>query len=160
MSAVSGYRIADEPRPGARAHLAVNPIWPFFGFMFGGTWLSWPWFILNGFIIGSPTRKKEIGLTVVGLVGAVALFLLFGVLLQAEVLTPEAGPYALLVMMLWKIGITYGLYSLQAKTFDIYEYYGGRVQNGFFVLFVAYFLWMNIGPKLQSASPFSALILR
>ena len=35
----SGYRIADEPRPGAMEHLAVDPLWPFLAIMFGGAWL-------------------------------------------------------------------------------------------------------------------------
>ena len=43
----SGYRIADEPRPGAMEHLAVDPLWPFLAIMFGGAWLSWPWFVFK-----------------------------------------------------------------------------------------------------------------
>jgi len=49
MSTTDGYRIADEPRPGALSQLAVNPLWPLLAVMLGGTWIAWPWFALNTF---------------------------------------------------------------------------------------------------------------
>ena len=51
------YRIGDEPRPGALARVAVDPMWPLLAVMLGGVWLSWPWFVLNGVVVGSPTRQ-------------------------------------------------------------------------------------------------------
>ena len=53
------YTLADEPQPSGLQHLVVNPLWPLFGFMFGGAWLAFPWYVFNGFAMGSPTRKRE-----------------------------------------------------------------------------------------------------
>ena len=47
--------------------LAVSPLWPMLGVMFGGAWLSWSWFALNSFAIGSASRKREIWLIAFGL---------------------------------------------------------------------------------------------
>lgn len=137
---MEGYQIADEPRAGGLAHLVVNPIWPLFAIMFGGAWLSWPWYVFNGVAVGSPTIRQEIALAVGGFLGSALLVLLIFVLRSENILTTGMNPYAFLVLLVWKLAVTYALFSVQGRTFGIYEYYGGTVKNGFIVLLLGLFV--------------------
>lgn len=155
-----GYRILDEPRPGALAHLAVRPFWPLLGLMLGGFWLALPWFVLNGFAVGSPTRGRELAVSLGGLAGAAAL--------TAAVLRLDRTAWidsrlevqlALLVVLVWKIAVAYHLCVLQSRSFELYEHFGGSVRNGIFVVLAA--LWF--GPRLFEALDlplFARLVLR
>ena len=69
------YHLADEPRPGGLAHLAVQPFWPLLAMMLAGSWLALPWFVVNALAVGSPTRGKEIGLAVLAFAGSLGLVL-------------------------------------------------------------------------------------
>ncbi len=143
------YRIVDEPTPGALAHLAVNPLWPFVSVMFGGIWLSWSWFLLNGIAVGSPTRKREWLWIGAGLVGsALLIFGLFN-LVDSGVIAKEYIKYAFLLVVVWKLGVTYVLFSLQSHSIELYEYYGGRLRNGAYVIVAAYF----VSPRIMDTMP-------
>lgn len=153
------YRIADEPRPTALSHLAVNPIWPFFSFIFGGSAISWTWYVFNGFAVGSPTRRRELAIALGGFAGNAALFILLASLLGRGLLPDGSGPYIRLVLLLSKIGFTYWLYVLQARTFSIYEYYGGKVRQGFVFVAIAFILWMWVEPSLLENLPLLYFVL-
>ena len=146
----TAYHIPDEPRPGGLAHMTVNPFWPLLCVMFGGAGLSWTWFMLNGIAMGSPTRKRELGIAVGGLLGNLVLLLgVSGTYERLGVGGELALPYLLLVVVVWKVGVSYVLYMLQAGSFGIYEYYGGAVQNGWFGLILAVVAWrMLLAPAL------------
>jgi hypothetical protein len=138
----------------------VNPFWPFLGVMFGGAWLSWPWFVVNGIAVGSPTRRREL-LIVVGAFVVSGLLLLILVSLAGSGRIPESGvPYALLTLTVFKLGVTYWLHALQSRTFEVYEYYGGIARQGFLVILAAYFLSQSAAPKLAAAAPLLVLWLR
>lgn len=137
---MESYRIADEPRPGGLASCVVYPFWPLFGFMFGGAWLSWPWFILNGVAVGSPTLHREVALVVGGFVGSAVLAALIMLSFAYGILPESAFHYVVLALTVWKLGICYWLYTLQGRTFGIYEYYGGQVKNGLFPFLIALFI--------------------
>lgn len=139
MSAAA-YRIADEPAPGALANIAVNPLWPLVAVMFGGVWLSWSWFLLNGLAVGSPTRKREWAWIVAGL--AVSAALLYGLfsLVDSGLILEKYVKYAFLLVVVWKLGVTYVLFNLQSHSIELYEYYGGRLRNGAYVIIAAYLL--------------------
>src|SRR5688572_25304843 len=115
------YSIADEPAPGRLAQYAVDPMWPLFGMMFGGAWFGWAWAVFNGYAVGSPTRVKE------SIVAAVGVGTLQG----------SGVRYALIAVAVWKVGVSYVLYFIQNRTFEIYEYYGGVVRNGVIGVVVA-----------------------
>lgn len=146
------YHIPDEPRPGGLAHVTVNPFWPMLCVMFVGAGMSWTWFVLNGIAMGSPTRKRELAIAVGGLIGN--LVLLIGVWGTYDRLGIDGRlilPYLLLVVLVWKLGVSYVLYMLQAGSFGIYEYYGGKVQNGWIGLILAYFAWnMLLAPAMKN----------
>ncbi len=137
----STYRIEDEPQSSQFSHLVVNPFWPLLGLMFGGTWLAWPWFVVNGFAVGSPTRWRELGWVIGGFIGSTVLAVTIFVLYNNNVIHSDSSiQYAILVLLVWKITVSYTVFTLQARTFELYEYYGGIVRNGIWVLLLATFL--------------------
>jgi hypothetical protein len=143
------YRIADEPAPGGLAHLAVNPLWPFIAAMFGGIWLSWSWFLLNSIAVGSPTQRREWLWIGAGLV--VSALLLSGLLylIDVGVIAERHVKYAFLLLVALKLGVTYVLYTLQSHTIELYEYYGGQLKSGIYVVVAAYF----VTPAVMAAMP-------
>ena len=130
------YAIIDEPSPGPLARLSVNPFWPFLALMLAGAWIAWPWFVLNALAMGSATRRREIALCAAGLLGSVALAVVAGVLLGDGVLSAESLPYALIVFMVFKLGIGYAVHLLQARSAELYVYFGGAMRNGVLVVVV------------------------
>jgi hypothetical protein len=159
MANTESYHIADEPNPGPMAHLTVNPIWPLFGVMFGGAWLSWPWFLFNSFAMGSPTRRRE---TLWCLGSFVVSALLFAVIVfLAETMGQTAIPYLLMGLTIWKLGVSYRLYTLQARPFELHQYYGGPVRNGMWVVAAGFFLGRRyLLPPLSESLPILGVILR
>ncbi len=154
----STYRIADEPRPGGLQHLVVSPVWPLLAVMFAGHTISWVWFVVNSVAMGSPTKRREIGLVVAGFFGVFALRLGIGYLWSAELISEPAVPYLVLPVMLLQLGMAYALYSLQTRTFGIYEYFGGIARNGLMIVFLAAFVWHRLAAAIQEV-PFVNLML-
>ena len=134
------YRIIDEPQPGALARLTVHPLWPLLGFMFGGVWLAWPWFAVNSFALGSPTRNRELVWLIAGIVITIVLVFVLMILVQMQILQGSQISYALLVVTVWKLTVSYAVFALQQRTFELYEYYGGAVAQGWLVIIIAFFV--------------------
>lgn len=131
------YRIQDEPQPGAWTHLVVHPMWPLLAVMFGGAFVSWPWFAINGFAVGSPTRRRELALAAGGFVGALLITLGVVLLASQSILSDVGVRYALIGLTVWKLGVSYWLFVLQSRSFSLYEHFGGTVRNGLLVVLVA-----------------------
>lgn len=133
------YRIPDEPAPSHLTRYAVNPLFPFLSFMFLGLWFAWPWFAFNAYAVGSPTRRLEVAWLGIGLV---AIFILVSTILYlvgAGILPKGAIPYIGIPVIVAKIAVLYAVFVLQARTIEIYEYYGGELQKGAWkVLIFAY----------------------
>lgn len=141
MTAGAGsYHIEDEPRPGGLEHLAVGPVWPFFALMFAGSWLAFPWFVFNGFAVGSPTRYRELALAIGGFAGSFLLAVGLVVLHGRGVLSEAGLPYFGVVLTVWKLGVGYVLHHLQSRTFHLYEHFGGQARNGLPIVFLGGFL--------------------
>jgi hypothetical protein len=136
---MSGYQIADEPRPSSLARFAVNPLFPFLAAMLGGVWIAWPWFAFNSFAIGSPTRKSEILWLAGGL--AVVVVLTLGLIagVNTRALPSAAAPYAGLVLSVAKLAVLYAVFLLQSRTVEIYQYYGGVLANGVWGLLLSFY---------------------
>lgn len=157
---MSGYVIADEPKPSALAHLVVNPVWPLFALMLGGTWLAIPWFVLNSIALGSPFMRRELAIAAV-LVASVAAFVI-GINVWTEA-DPAAQAffqdkirYVLLVAIVMKLFAGYWLFALQSRSFSIHEYYGGRVRNGILVVAAGFLLR---GRVLDAAAGIDVVLL-
>lgn len=136
---MSAYQIADEPAPSSLARLVVNPVFPLLGVMLGGVWLAWPWFALNAIAVGSPTRRAELAWLGLGLVAIAALSLTIVTLFDAGVLPRAWLPYAILVVVVAKLAVVYVVYSLQSRTIEIYEHYGGVLRSGVWVVAAGFF---------------------
>ena len=125
------YEIADEPDDGGQfGNLAVSPQAPLLAAMMAGAWLAWPWFIVNAFALGSPTRRTEIGLVLLGVVGSVVLGVVTYTLVDLGIIVSAVAlQVALLANTAWKLGIAYWVSIVQGRTFHVYTYYGGRVRQ-------------------------------
>jgi hypothetical protein len=154
------YRIEDEPSPGPLAEWSVRPFWPLLAVMLGGVWLSWPWFVLNGVAVGSPNLKKEIGWAVGGVVVQIGLAVALLVAFERGLMPERAVPYALLVLVVWKLLVSYRLYQLQAGSFELYEYFGGTVKNGMLLVFVGLFFGPRLLGFIREQSVFWYLVLQ
>ncbi|MET1078410.1 MAG: hypothetical protein ABWY06_10375 [Pseudomonas sp.] len=122
----SVYRLRDEPQPGVLAKLAVEPLWPLLALMLAGAWLGFPWLALNAVAVGSPTKKREFLLVTTAVLGSLALGLgLLHGLKAGYIPSENVLPYALLVLVVWKLSLGYALFSLQSETIELYRYYGG-----------------------------------
>lgn len=131
------YRIVDEPTPGPLSRLVVQPLWPLLALMLAGSWLGYPWFVVNAFAVGSPSRAKETFWAALGFVGSLALGVGLLALAGTGVLPEPALPYAAVGIVAWRLGVGYVLYTLQSRSFHLYTYFGGPVRNGLWVLLVA-----------------------
>jgi hypothetical protein len=135
------YAIADEPIESSRRHLVVDPSAPLLAEMVCGSWMSLPWFAFNAVAMGSPTRRKEIALCVLTLavttvLGATVLALReIGVIESRTVLR-----FAILGIVAWKLTMAYAIHTLQARTFHVYEYYGGPVRSASAVISTGWLL--------------------
>ncbi len=157
----SAYVIADEPAPSPFQHLVVNPIWPLFAIMFGGAWLSLPWFAFNGFAMGSPTRRKEL-LTVVSTFSLAGVWYLLSIAYLDG--TDGHGRAAVQCVLLGgtaiKLGGAYWLHILQSRTFDLFQYFGGKPKNGVIVVIAAFWLSDGILAALRPLPDVLFLALR
>lgn len=134
------YSLIDEPHPSRLSHLTVRPTVPLLALMLGGAWLAWPWFALNSVAMGSPTRRRELALVVMGFGVSVVLAGLLVWALQSGRMPLPVARYAVLGVVVWKLGIAYTLHILQSRTFGVYEHFGGPVRNGTPLLVPAFVL--------------------
>jgi hypothetical protein len=139
-AAVQRYRIMDEPSPSSVAKWAVKPFWPLLATMLGGTWLGAPWFVFNGFALGSPTRRREMVLAVVALVGSAALALVLLWLDQRVAIGRRNAQLALLAITAWKLGMFYLITLTQTRTLGIYLHFGGPIRSGLWVVIAGSYL--------------------
>jgi hypothetical protein len=128
--AQAAYKLPDEPSPGILQNLVVNPMWPLLAIMFVGAWLALPWFVFNAFAIGSPTRIKELLITVAGWLGIFLLAVAVVKCFEALALADSNLKYGFQLVVIAKLGVAYWLYFLQSRTFEIYEHFNGMVRNG------------------------------
>lgn len=153
---MSSYQIVDEPTPSGLARFVVNPVFPLLAAMLGGIWIAWPWFAFNAIAVGSPTRRAELAWLGFGFIAIVGVSLAILMAAGAAMLPQGAGAYAGLVVVVLKLAIVYAVYVLQSRTIEIYQYYGGVLNNGVWVLVAAFVL----GDRLLADLPvFYRLVL-
>lgn len=135
------YFIADEPVETSWRHLVVAPSGPLLAEMLCGSWLSLPWFAFNAVAMGSPTKRREIGLCVLAV--AVTAVLGYTVLALREHGVIESTTvlrFAFLGIVTWKLTIAYVIHTLQSRTFHVYEYYGGPVRSASYAISTGFLL--------------------
>jgi hypothetical protein len=97
--------------------------------MLCGVWMAWPWFVINAWALGSPTRRREAALPIAGIFGALVLVVVIVFLERSGSVPAWAVPYLLMLITGFKLGIGYWIYLLQARTFGVWEFYGGTVNR-------------------------------
>jgi hypothetical protein len=68
-------------------------------------------------------------------------------LVQAEAsgaIPTGAVKYAFLIVVAWKLAVTYWIYYLQQTGFALFEYFGGKAQNGLAIVFVGAILLRRV----------------
>lgn len=141
------YRIIDEPEPNRLSQWAVDPLWPFLAVMLGGAGIGLLWFAFNAVALGSGSRSKELTLAAASFVGAMALTLLGFYLVNRDVLTVDNLPYWAIVLVVYKVGLAYFIHLSQARSSELFTYFGGRLKSGMLVLFAAILLrgvWISV----------------
>jgi len=135
------YAIADEPIETSRRHLVVDPSAPLLAEMLCGSWMSLPWFAFNAIAMGSPTRRKEIALCVLTLVGTAILGVAVLALREGGVIESRTVlRFAILGIVTWKLTMASAIHALQARTFHVYEYYGGPVRSASYAISTGWLL--------------------
>jgi hypothetical protein len=139
---VALYDLPDEPRPGLLKRAVVDPMWPLIAFMVAGPWLSWPWFVVNAHAVGSRTKWRETFLMAGGfVVSAVLLLTLIAVFdMPRFANNTTALRLSALGVLVWKLGVTYWLFVLQAPSVSLFRYYRGATWTQAPVVLVGGFL--------------------
>jgi hypothetical protein len=138
------YRILDEPAPGKLANLSVNPFWPILALMLGGAWVGWPWLALNSLAIGSASQRRELFAIAAGWLSGALLLSALIVIDARKLLDPRWLPYLKILIPALKLSFGYAVFHMQERSFELYEYFGGRVRNGAFVVVAAFLLTPNL----------------
>lgn len=131
----SSYKIIDEPKVRGAEKLIVNPILILFASVIipifwnppflGRLWMPLVWLGVNGFLLGSPTFKKEILYLVGGAISQVGLFFLLGILVSNKVFTDNGEqlyPFYQIVSQGVLFFIMYVVVIIQSTPYDIYSY--------------------------------------
>jgi hypothetical protein len=133
------YRIVDEPQPSRLESMAVRPYFPLLASMLGGVIVAWPWFVVNALALGSTTRRREIGVVVLGFLGIAAYAGVYITLYTHRHIPDVFLPYAPLPLIVWKLAITYWLFELQERAAELRAYFGAKLRNGLGVVAIAFF---------------------
>lgn len=129
------YQIIDEPKARMAAHLVVNPVMillvaiivPLFGHLplMAQYWLPLLWILGNGYLLGSPSWRKEV-LVVLGGVAVYFSVLFLSYYLQARFqLFPNDGmmiPYLRIVLQAVFFTVLYYVVFLQTAPFALFDY--------------------------------------
>lgn len=130
-----GYRIADEPQPGALARHVVDPFWPLLAFMVSGAWFGTLWFGFNAFALGSASKKRELIALALGLCSAAVVLWGIVTLNDGGVLALRPAQYALISLPVIKLGFAYLVHRMQSRSFELFSHFGGEPKNGAALLF-------------------------
>ena len=144
------YALPDEPRPSRLDHWIVDPMWPFFGLMLGGLWLALPWYVFNGVALGSPTRGREWLALAIAVIGTVLLALAIMHGAGSGWLEGVRLPLSLLSITLLKLGMGFAVYTLQSRSFELWQHFGGVPRNGILVAIAGLFLEPRLFTQVDS----------
>jgi len=150
------YEIIDEPADSRFARLAVNPFWILLATMLGGTWLGWPWFAVNSLAIGSMHRKRELITVSLGFIVSAALAMLCLWSVRQGYLDSVTLPYAALLLLVWKLAVSYALQLWQSPGFELAVHFRGGARNGALLAFAGLLLRAQV---LRSLPDFWLLVL-
>jgi hypothetical protein len=134
------YALPDEPSPSRLDRWVVDPMWPFFGLMLGGLWLALPWYVFNGMALGSPTRGRETLALATAAIGSALLALAIFYAAGSGWLEGVGVRLSLLSLTLLKLGMGFAVYSLQSRSFELWQHFGGVPRNGILLAVAGVFI--------------------
>jgi hypothetical protein len=129
------YQIIDEPKPGKREQLVVDPTVILFLSIFiplfwspplnGRFWIPFVWILANGWFMGSPTLRKEIGIALLTILAMVMLPFLSATVLETLALgisMADVVPYLRIVLFgMFFLGLYYIVF-IQSVPYSIIKY--------------------------------------
>ena len=124
----TGYRIIDEPGPRRGSLIAVNPFWPLLFLVLTGILPGVLWFLYNGMALRSATRRRQLIVGGLGVLGSLALAA--GLQGLRPSIPAEVFPYLGLLLVAWKVTVGYLLYLDQGHSLELFEYFGGQLGRG------------------------------
>lgn len=123
---MKSYQIIDEPKPMAYKQFITDPLAIFMVSilipvlwtppLLGKYWVPLVWLITNGYLLGSPTLRKEV---LTALVGGTLFFLMFFYQLQID---SAAAPYLKILAHGIFFFTLYTIVFAQSGPYDIYAY--------------------------------------
>ena len=132
---MSVYQIIDEPKTRAQDFLICNPLLILLIGVFlpifwnppfnGRIWGPFLWLAVNGFLLGSPTFKKELGLAILAVVCWYSVVYGFGFFIAFNSLMDQVdliAPYVRILNQALFFLFLYLVVFLQSTPFSIYEY--------------------------------------
>ncbi len=149
--ASDGYRIIDEPQPGRGPWIAVNPFWPLLAMVLTGILPGVLWFLYNGRALGSATRRRDLAVGGIGVL--VSLASAFALQTLRPSIPVAVFPYLGLFLVGWKVMIGYLLHIDQARSVELYQYFGGRLGKGFLLMILVIVLATVAGIYAHGQTP-------
>ena len=153
----SHYRIVDDPIADRRPGWVVRPFWPLFAGALTGTVPAMLWFAYNSHAMGSATRRRELMLAAVGILGAVVASAML--LLLRDRIPASAFSYSVIGLVTWKLLLSYAIYVDQARSIEIFQYYGGRLRNGFIPFVVVGTAIRAVGSAVYLEAPILGILI-
>lgn len=135
-------RVGDAKAP------VVNPMWPMLALMFAGVWVAWPWFLLNEALMKSDDLRRQAKLVLLGLLGSTVIAAVILAMVKFELLGVREARYVVLLLVTWKLGVSYVLHARQLESFALWQYFGGQGRNGMYVMIAAALLAEPLFAKL------------
>ncbi|MDJ0934118.1 MAG: hypothetical protein QNJ06_17920 [Kiloniellales bacterium] len=145
------YRIIDEPRPSRGPWIAVNPFWPLLGMVLSGILPGTLWFLYNGRALGSATRRRELAVAGIGVLGSLVIALALQSFRPS--ISATVFPYFGLLLVGWKVTIGYLLHIDQVRSVELYTYFGGQLGRGILLLILVIVLSVVFGTIAHTLSP-------
>ena len=145
------YRIIDEPGPTRGPWIAVDPFWPLLSMLLTGLLPGVLWFLYNGRALGSATRRRELAIAGIGILGTLACALALDALRPQIPIT--VFPYVSLSLVAWKLMIGYLLHIDQARSVELFAHFGGRPGKGFLLMLPVIVLATVFGTIAHNLSP-------
>lgn len=141
---MQSYKIIDEPCPGFLSRFVVDPLWPLFSFMLGGSVFSWLWSGFNSLALGGPNLKKELATIVMAFVGLFSIYFLAHSLYSRGFFEDFNKQYLFLLITSVEISFCYLLFSMQKEGVEIHEYFNGKLASAVPGLLLALLFGKNI----------------
>lgn len=125
------YQIVDEPKPRAISYLIVPPIVILLAAMFLTPYWAALWLVVNGFLLGSRTFWKEVGVLALGATIAFSYLMALSYLTNAGYFAdlPEDALYFKIIFRGICFLFIYWTIFLQNASYEIFKYWQTEKNN-------------------------------